>query len=78
MTNEWRSIDTAPRDGTIVEVGCPGEVCFPMRWNPTGSNAFFQPEPTGIWEVPDRSMTWTEHDGAGPTHWRPIELAEAA
>lgn len=68
---DWRPIETAPRDGTIVRVGAPDDEWFTMKWNPRGYNEIFQPEPTGIWETPDGSLTWTDADGAGPTHWAP-------
>lgn len=69
---DWRSIDSAPRDGTIIRVMAEEE-WFEMRWNPQGSNEHFQPDPVGIWETPDASMTWSEDRGYGPTHWAPVE-----
>lgn len=67
----WLDIQSVPRDGQFVWVGAPDAGAFVMRWNPAGSNAIFQPDPVGIWETPDASMTWSEEDGAGPSKWRP-------
>lgn len=71
--DDWRDIGTAPRDGTIIRV-MADEQCFNMLWNPQGSNTFFQPDPVGIWEAPDGSMTWSEEKGFGPTHWKPLAV----
>ncbi len=68
MSN-WQPIETAPKDGTLIIVGCPGS---PHLWD------------VGRWEkmkrVPDR---WANSMGAlpfTPTHWQPIpeppELAD--
>lgn len=65
----WQLIETAPRDGTVIEVAADACGSFPMRWNPKGFNPLASRKP-GLWEIPDGSMTWTEDDGAGPTHWR--------
>lgn len=76
MVSSWQPIDTAPRDGIVVELtwmenGRPQE-SFAMRWSATQRNPFFAPGVTGMWVVPNGSMTWTEHDPDGaPTHWRP-------
>lgn len=81
MSNEWQPIDTAPRDGTEIELtwmenGKPQEI-YPMRWNAFASNNLVQ-DGKGIWAMHSRInnallMTWCEQnpDGA-PTHWRPI------
>lgn len=70
MTNQ--PIATAPRNGLSIIVG--DEDCgeFIMHWNPTGTNAIFQPGRLGIWEALDRSFTWSEVGGGGPTYWRPV------
>lgn len=71
IPSDWQPIDTAPRDGTIVEL-TDGDMTFAMRWSATQRNPFFAPGVTGMWVVPNGSMTWTEHDPDGaPTHWRP-------
>ncbi len=72
----WRSMDSAPRDGTLVFVGADGE-WFVMRWNPIGSNSLVQPDPVGIWEASDDSFTWSEDGGWGPTGWQPYETEGA-
>jgi hypothetical protein len=72
---EWRPIETAPRDGTEIEViafddrGTVEEGPFPMRWNCAGMNGIVSIRP-GIWECGD-NFTWCEDHGFGPTHWRP-------
>jgi len=72
---EWRTIESAPRDGRIVyltwmEGGVPQEI-WPMQWGHIQKNGLF-PGVTGMWIAPDGSVTWNEADPAGaPTHWRP-------
>lgn len=73
--DDWQPISTAPRDGSIIEIGAEDAGRFPMRWNPHGRNEVFQPDAYGIWEAPDGSLTWSESLGAGPTHWRPLKPA---
>jgi len=73
--DEWKSIETAPKDGSVIELtafdnGKPFEI-WPMQWGHIQQNGLF-PENTGMWVAPDGSVTWngTEEEG-GPTHWRP-------
>lgn len=66
---EKQPIETAPRDGTIIWIHHDDVGSFVCRWNPVGSNAIFQPEPTGIWEAPLGQFTWSEDEGNGPSHW---------
>ncbi len=66
-------IETAPRDGTLIIVGHEDVGTFIMRWNPKGSNALVQPEPSGIWEARDGSITWSERGDGGPGWWRRID-----
>lgn len=71
----WRPMSSAPKDGSPVwlcdEQGNAGGP-FPMRWNPRGTNAFFQPNSVGIWELEGGGLTWTDEDPDGaPTHWAP-------
>ena len=75
LRDDYRPIDTAPRDGTFVEVACPGEFGpFEMRWNPAGFNPIASLRP-GLWETRGGGLTWSEDRGGGPTHWRPIRGA---
>jgi hypothetical protein len=64
-------ISTAPRNGLSIIVGDDDVGEFLMHWNPTGENPLSQPG-IGLWETPDRRMTWSEHDGCGPSYWRPL------
>lgn len=73
--DSWMDIASVPRDGRLVWVGDPKAGRFVMRWNPRGSNSIFQPDPAGIWEASDESMTWSEFGGFGPRFWRPFDTA---
>jgi hypothetical protein len=74
MADDYRPINTAPRDGSIVWLiaeeyneDCP----YPMFWNPSGFNPLVSSKP-GIWELEGGGMTWCEEDPKGsPTHWKP-------
>lgn len=74
--DSWMDIQSVPRDGRIVWVHDDDAGTFPMVWNPIGSNSVFQPDPVGIWETPDGSMTWSEDGGYGPTKWCPYVEGE--
>jgi hypothetical protein len=75
--SDWKTMDSAPRDGTIVELtwmdkGRPQEI-YPMQWGHIQKNGLFAPGVTGMWVMPNGAATWTEHDPDGaPTHWRPL------
>jgi hypothetical protein len=71
---DWRSIDTAPRDGTVVEVMADGFGPYEMMWNREGFNFLVSSE-FGIWEHTTGGFTWSEEYGGGPTHWRAISRA---
>ena len=73
---EWQDIATAPKDGRVIEVMHDYVGSFLMAWNPTGTNHLFAPGDIGIWEAPDRSMTWRNGED-GPSHWRPLADAVA-
>lgn len=75
--SDWRPIETAPRDGSVIEVADPDEQEGPyeMRWNMAGFNPLVQAERGGIWEDPRGNFTWDESRGFGPTHWRPAPAA---
>lgn len=66
---EWQPIETAPRDGTPVEVWADGMMSSVMRWD----SKFVSPisETPGCWVEVDGPCVWSEGAGCGPTHWRP-------
>lgn len=74
--SEWQTIDTAPKDGSVIDLTAiedNGELfeIWPMQWGHIQQNGLF-PENTGMWVSPDGSITWNgSPDDGGPTHWRP-------
>ena len=59
---------TYPRDGSVVYVMHEDVGAFLMRWNPKKTNGLY-PGVIGMWECIDGGMTWTEHEGMGPSHY---------
>jgi hypothetical protein len=77
MSGDFRPIDTAPRDGSVIEVmSDDGFGPFEMLWNPAGHNPLVSTEDDGLWECPGGNFTWCEDAGMGPTHWRPVASRE--
>lgn len=68
----WLPIESAPRDGRVIRVTDLDTCSAEMAWSPSGFNPLVSRRP-GIWEATDRSFTWSEDAGAGPTHWRPCD-----
>ena len=72
----WAPIESAPKDGTIVELvafheGIQMTAVWCMLWDANGANPLSL-EITGMWVSPDGEMKWTvEPTLYGPTHWRP-------
>jgi len=74
--DKWRAIETAPRDGRLVELTWmendrPADIAA-MKWVPDARNGL-HPGKVGFWIIGrpgSPEVTWSEHDGAGPTHWR--------
>ena len=73
---DWQTMDSAPRDGTPVELtwmenGKPQEI-WPMRWCHIQRNEFFAPGKVGMWTLLGGGLTWNDdHPDGAPTHWRP-------
>lgn len=66
----FHPIATVPCDGRPVCLTYDGVEVHIMRWNPEGRNALVQGSIKGIWEALDKSYTWSEVGGCGPTHWK--------
>lgn len=70
----WLPIADVPRDGTTVELcwmedGVPGGGCGAMHWDDKTTSGIF-PWMLGFWVADNRSCTWHEQGGFGPTHYR--------
>lgn len=70
--DDWLPIKTAPRNGLTIWVCDPDCGAYPMAWNPKAKNPLVG-DALGLWETPDRGLTWSEHDGFGPILWKPLE-----
>lgn len=73
---EWLPIETAPKDGTVIELtwmeGGKAQEIWPLQWGHIQKNGLF-PGTVGMWVTPDGSITWNADDPDGaPTHWRPL------
>lgn len=71
--DEWSLIKDAPRDGTNIDLtwiedGKP-QIIAPMWWDGTATNGLF-PGKRGFWVTAGRDVSWSEHGGHGPTHFR--------
>lgn len=83
MTGEWRGMDSAPKDGTVVDLWCaghPSDIDFYCPISTPAGGALRQGRVTNVrWEDDDwrpvhglsrfHSLTVT------PTHWRPLPPA---
>jgi hypothetical protein len=61
--NDWQSISTAPRDGTVIDLWFAGE------WNRRMSDAWWS-EPIKAWVVDGRGCSYL--DSPEITHWMPL------
>ena len=66
--NQWRSIETAPRDGTLIDLWFAGE------WNCRVADACWR---GSFWHVERRGCGYND-DATIITHWRPIPEAPHA
>ena len=77
----WRTDIENARSGKPVMVGWKEphhndmQESFIMRWNDYAKNAMFAGV-AGMWEALDKSFTWAEEGGYGPTHWAEITEPE--
>lgn len=60
---DWQPIDTAPRNGMLVDLcwmddGKVQETFSPMYWNGR------------VWQLKGSELVWSESEDGGPTHWR--------
>lgn len=64
---DWRPIETAPKDGTYVLLWYPYWSSRPMvaNWERDGSH----------WRS-EHILSWYQDDDPGPTHWMPLPLFE--
>ena len=72
MTMNWIDIGKAPKCGTQVwlcwmDDGVPNDV-VKMGYDHNMVNGMI-PDVTGMWVDKDKTCTWTDHYGAGPTHF---------
>lgn len=72
----WQTIDSAPRDGTEVQLTDKEHFCGgPFRWeNPSAPRYGGM----GVWIMRGDSMQWSEYspdgeDYIGPTHWKALD-----
>jgi len=74
--DDWRPIDTAPKDGApvmLTAIEDDGELfeIHLMQWAHIQRNGLF-PGAVGMWTAPHGGYTWNDDGmGGGPTHWRP-------
>lgn len=64
---QWQPIETAPRDGTNIDLWVKTKDCFECRL----PNCFFCTE-TGAWYVKGDFGEYEPLDGGMPTHWMPL------
>lgn len=67
--SDYRPIETAPRDGTVIEVLADGDGPFRMKWDAAFTNPLVGAH-SGMWVHEKGAFTWDESRGHGPTHWR--------
>lgn len=68
MNNAWQPIETAPRDGTIIDIWANGERITDCKWI---SDDFYCFEDHGDYESYWDWFKVSEWHG-NPTHWMPV------
>lgn len=78
MVNEWKFIDSAPRDGSYIILASLNknnevEESYEMRWDKDFENGLF-PDVKGFWVNESNTLTWCDVIiEFGPTHWKEIK-----
>jgi len=68
---QWRPIETAPKDGTEILLADDEGNQARMRWDAFMRNGLFG-DVKGFWTCPGRNFTWDHRGGYGPTKWMPL------
>lgn len=68
---DWLPYETAPKDGTMVQLRAEDEGPFEMYWD--ADRLGMVSTSKGVWVLRGGGMTWCDELPAGaPTHWAPL------
>jgi hypothetical protein len=71
--SEWQPIETAPKDGTTIQLWSPGN-----RWPDAGNWVAYEPDEQeetgepGFWQYAESLIGDTGEIIENPSHWQPI------